>query len=144
MLSNFNLTGVFVNKGFNENPAVQFRKNESNETTVATFGVSGSVFDSKAENKKRYVNFACKAFGDVAQRIEKMKVDAGANINIAGNLDVDSWEKDGEKKSRVVLIVRDIEFVYHGKKKDGETEAEAPSGATVAAEDDEVFDDLPF
>lgn len=145
MLS-FNLSNVFVSKGYEDKPAVNLIAKEGSEDySVATFGVSASVYDGKAENKRRYVNFPCKAFGDVATRIAKMKLDAGANINALGHLDVEEWEdkETKKKRSRTILIVDDIEYNGRVKKKE-DGEAEAPSGASVAADDDETFDDLPF
>lgn len=145
MLSQFSLANVFVQKGYGEEPAVNLRRNDAGEVTIATFGVSGTVFDSKAENNKRYVNFSCKAFGPAAKRIEKMKLGAGSNVNIGGSLDVETWEKDGNKRSRVILVIDAIEYNGAGRKNNdaaSEGAANAPSGATVEAE--EEFDDLPF
>ncbi|MEE1505096.1 MAG: single-stranded DNA-binding protein [Acutalibacteraceae bacterium] len=146
MLS-FNCSNVFVSKGYEDRPAVNLIAKEGAEGySVATFGISASVYDSKAENKKRYVNFPCKAFTDVATRIAKMKLDAGANVNIAGHLDVEEWEdKDTKKKrSRTILVVDDIEYNGRAKKKEDGEASEAPSGTTVSADEDETFDDLPF
>lgn len=140
---NFNFSNVFVGKGYGDKPAIEYKTNDAGEIAIASFGVSSSVYDSKAENKRRYVNFTCKAFGDVAKRIEKMKLDAGANINISGSPDVETWEKDGNKRSRVVFIVEKLEYNSSGKKKTDD-ESGAASGETVEALEDETFDDLPF
>lgn len=145
MLIQYTAANVFVQKGYGEEPAVSFRRNDAGEVVIATFGVSGTVFDSKAENNKRYVNFTCKAFGSAAKRIEKMKLGAGSNVNIAGPIDVETWEKDGNKRARAVLVVESIEYNGAGRKNNdaaSEGATNAPSGATVDA--DEEFDDLPF
>lgn len=143
-----NLSNVFVSKGYEDKPAMNFIRGENEEVSVVTFNLSVSVYDSKAENNKRYVSIPCKAFGAVAQRIEKMKVDAGANVNVVGVLDEDRWEKDGEKHRRLYVRVDAIE--YNGgrkKKEDGDSDPNAaPSGTTQAVESSGVFDDddLPF
>lgn len=152
MFAKFNLANVFVNKSFKEGEeAVKYHTNENNTPTVCTFQVSGSYYDSKAENKKRYVKFNCKAFGSMAERIQKMKLSAGGNINICGKLDNDNWtDEDGKKHSVVTLIVDDIEYNGSGKKSSEDNDApakaakadSAPSGTTEEADD--AFDDLPF
>lgn len=144
-----NLSNVFVSKGYEDKPAMNFINGENGEISVVSFNLSASVYDSKAENNKRYVSIPCKAFGVVAQRIEKMKVDAGANVNIAGILDEDRWEKDGQKHRRLFVRVEAIEYNGAGRKKkeDGDSDPNAaPSGTTQAVESSGVFDDddLPF
>lgn len=143
-----NLSNVFVSKGYEDKPAMTFVNGENGEVSVVSFNVSASVYDSKAENNKRYVSIPCKAFGAVAQRIEKMKVDAGANVNIAGILDEDRWEKDGQKHRRLFVRVDAIEYNGSRKKKeDGDSDPNAaPSGTTQPVESSGVFDDddLPF
>lgn len=143
-----NLSNVFVSKGYEDKPAMNFIKGENEEVSVVTFNLSASVYDSKAENNKRYVTIPCKAFNAIAQRIEKMKVDAGANVNISGVLDEDRWEKDGEKRRRLFVRVEAIEYNGSRKKKeDGDSDPNAaPSGTTQTVESSGVFDDddLPF
>lgn len=61
----------------------------------------------------------------------------GSQIVITGRLDQQNWEKDGQKRSKLVVIVDDFSFV--GKKEDKE----------VLPTDEEVdgplkLDDIPF
>lgn len=150
MLGSFSLSNVYVSKGFEENPAVRYAEKDG-EVVVASFGLSGSVYDKKAENNKKYINFTgCKAFGKMAQRIQKMKVDSGANVNVSGHFDSESWEDKETNKKRTALtfIIDNIEYNGSGKKKDGEASAETPTGipygSTSSVETDDAFDDLPF
>lgn len=151
MFAKFYFANIYVNKAFEENEeAVKYHTDENGNPNIATFNVSGSVYDSKAENKKRYIKFRVKAFGSLAQRIQKMKLGAGANVNISGHIDNENWEdKDGNKHSVVVFIADDIEYNGSGKKDESKKEntasaskTEVPSGEPENAED--AFDDLPF
>lgn len=51
----------------------------------------------------------------------------GQQMVIEGRLKQDRWEKDGQKYSRVKVIVENVEFIFAGKKDDS-TPASAPSG----------------
>lgn len=51
----------------------------------------------------------------------------------------EEWEKDGEKKSRVVLDVRGVHFC--GKREDSQGAAAEPAGSQPVQVDDEP---LPF
>lgn len=51
----------------------------------------------------------------------------GQQMVIEGRLKQDRWEKDGQKFSRVKVIVENVEFIFAGKKEDS-TPASAPSG----------------
>lgn len=51
----------------------------------------------------------------------------GQQMIIEGRLKQDRWEKDGQKYSRVKVIVENVEFIFAGKKEDS-TPASAPSG----------------
>lgn len=50
----------------------------------------------------------------------------GQFMIIEGHLQQDRWEKDGQKFSKVKVIVDNVEFIFSGNK-DNETPATAPS-----------------
>ena len=57
-----------------------------------------------------------------------------------GRLIAEEWEKDGEKKSRVVLDVRNVHFC--GKREDSQGAAAEPAESQPVQVD--CKDDLPF
>lgn len=62
----------------------------------------------------------------------------GQQVAIQGKLQQDRWEKDGQKRSRVKILVNDIELIG-GKK------PEAPAGEKTEAAPVENFEnDIPF
>lgn len=70
----------------------------------------------------------CKAFGGTAQFVEKYLSKKGQEMVIEGELNTDEWEKDGQKRSKIVCIVGSVHF--SGSKKDSEgggTAATAPA-----------------
>lgn len=107
------ITNASVSKGFDGAPALRYSENNGAKTAVQ-FKIGYRVYDSRATNNHRYVNFAVKAFGGVCERVEKMQLKEGSFVNILGRLDEETWEDEGQKHSRTVIIIDDIEFASSG------------------------------
>ncbi len=50
------------------------------------------------------------AFGHIAELVEKY-LHKGARIALIGTLEENKWESDGQKRSKLQLIARNIEFI---------------------------------
>lgn len=104
-------------------------------TEVLSFGVA---VNDRQENKSTgewedYPNFIdCTMFGTRAAKIAGM-ISKGSKVAIQGKLRYSSWEKDGQRRSKIEVIVNDIEFMSR-KQNHG-----APSEIAAAA-----LDDCPF
>ena len=62
-----------------------------------------------------------------AEFVEKY-VKKGSLISVVGRLKMDTWEKDGQKRSSISVVTERLNFVNSGKKKDEESDREeAPS-----------------
>lgn len=62
-------------------------------------------------------------------------VKKGSAVSVIGRLKQDSWEKDGKKMSKILVVAERVNFLG-GKKKDAETsgdEAESPAPAPRAS-----------
>ena len=94
-------TPVVISKGYNDTPALKYSENNDS----VRFRVGYKVYDTRAENNSRWVNFSVKAFGPLCERIKNMKLKEGSLVTILGRLDEDTWEDatTGEKKSVPVL-----------------------------------------
>lgn len=118
-------TNVVVSKGYGENPTFKFSEDKS----VVNFRIGKKVYDSRAEDNSRWINLTVKAFGDVCERIKKMKLKDGSYLNIEGKLDEDVWEDDGETRRRTVIVLTDVEYASTGSgnktEDDSETEKKA-------------------
>lgn len=82
-------------------------------TEVLTFGVA--VNDRRRNPQtgewEDYPNFVdCALFGKRAQPVSKF-LDKGSKVAIEGQLRYSSWERDGQKRSKLEVIVDEIEFL---------------------------------
>lgn len=110
-------------------------KNTQSGIAVANFTVCWS--DKHKETETKLFIF-CRAWRGTAEFIEKY-FKKGQEIAVEGRLITEEWEKDGEKKSRVVLDVRGVHFC--GKREDSQGAAAEPAGSQPVQADDEP---LPF
>lgn len=111
-------------------------KNTQSGVAVANFTVCWSDKYKETETK---LFLPCKAWRGTAEFIEKY-FKKGQEIAVEGRLITEEWEKDGEKKSRVVLDVRGVHFC--GKRDDSQGAAAEPAGSQPVQSD--YKDDLPF
>ena len=59
-------------------------------------------------------------------------VKKGSAVSVVGRLKQDSWEKDGKKQSKILVVADRVNFVG-GKKKDAAQEADGEQGAPQLA-----------
>jgi single-strand DNA-binding protein len=105
--------------------------------------------DGEWEDYPNYVD--CSLFGKRAESLSKY-LSKGQKVTIAGKLHYSSWEKDGQKRSKLSVIADDVEFM--SRKGEGATnapqtaqKAPIPSSKPTKAQAPatEVYDeDIPF
>lgn len=120
------VTDAVISKGYNGAPAIRFY--EGDETQIANFKIGKRVFDSKAEDKHRWINFNVKVFGNAGcERIKKMKLKEGSYISMVARYDEESWEdkNSGELRSAPVLILDEIEFSGGGSGQKGTSQTDS-------------------
>ena len=89
----------------------------------ANFRMAWSEKYKERENK---CFLECKAFGATASFMEKYFNTKGQELVAVGKLTTDEWEKDGQKRSKTVLLVDNVHFC--GSKKQGDSsEQEDPA-----------------
>ena len=108
-------------------------------TQVLSFGVA--VNDRRKNPQtgewEDYPNFVdCTMFGKRAETVSRY-LSKGSKVAIEGKLRYSAWEKDGQRRSKLEIIVEDIEFI--AKRDDG-----AAAQAEQAAEPDFYDEDIPF
>ena len=97
-----------------------------------------------------YPNFVdCTMFGNRAEAIARYLA-KGSKVAIEGKLRYSSWERDGQKRSKLEIVVDEIEFLSRS----ADAAPGAPGGpatlhqagsASPAAPDVELYDeDIPF
>lgn len=110
-------------------------RSTSGGTSVLTFGVA--VNDRRRNQStgewEDYPNFVdCTMFGKRAEAVQ-MYLSKGDKVSIEGRLHWSSWERDGQKRSKLDVIVDEIEFMSSRDK--------APA---QQAEPDYYDDNIPF
>lgn len=82
----------------------------------------------------------CTMFGARAEAVSRY-LSKGTKVAIEGKLRYSSWERDGQRRSKLEVIVDEIEFM---SRRDGQT-AQVAAPAPVQAEPLDVYDeDIPF
>ena len=109
------ISDAVVSKGYDGAPAIRFFNSESGGE-FAVFQIGNRKYDSREENNHRWVNLKVKAFGDVCERIKKMKLKEGSFITIIGDYDEERWtdKETNEKRSAPVISLDDIQYSYSG------------------------------
>jgi single-stranded DNA-binding protein len=119
------ITSAVVSKGYQDQPALRFYDKSDSARRSVRFKVGERVYDKWANNNTHYVNHSVKAFGGLAERIEKMGLKEGSYVNLIGQSDVDAWDDNGTTKRTPIIILDDIEFCYsgsgNGKNQEGST-----------------------
>lgn len=102
---------------------------------VANFSVAvnervKSTATGEWEDRANYID--CTMFGRRAEALAQYMT-KGTKVTIEGKLRWSQWEKNGEKRSKVEVVVDEVELMARGEKR----AAEAPSQGVYA-------DDIPF
>ncbi|PWM59366.1 MAG: hypothetical protein DBX91_06515 [Subdoligranulum variabile] len=126
------ITGAVISQGYEKSPALKF----SEKGDAVRFRIGKKVYDPKEEGNQRWVNLPVKAFGNLCDRIKKMKLQAGSAVNLLGRLDEDEWtDKDGESRHTMVIVLDEIEYASgSGQKKESE-QGPADNGSSAPAEE---------
>lgn len=90
-------------------------------TAILGFGVA--VNDRRKNPQtgdwEDYPNFVdCTMFGTRAEAVSRY-LSKGSKVAIEGKLRYSSWEKDGQKRSKLEVVVDEIEFMSRGQQSGG-------------------------
>ncbi len=78
----------------------------NNGTCISQFGVS--VYNGKGQDgKAKYFSVGVKCFKELAENVGN-SIKKGDYVTVSGRLDLEQWEKDGQKHSRMVIIADTI------------------------------------
>ena len=110
--------------------------------------VNRNYKDSSGESKEDVSFIDCSAWGKAAEIISQY-AKKGIGILVSGRLDQRSWEKDGQKHSRVEIVVEDFNFLG-GSSNSGSTgssnnASNNEENAPTDIPDEPInLDDIPF
>ena len=127
-----------------------------NGQSVASFGLAiNRTWRGADGNQQESVSYIdCVAWGKTGEIIAQY-VQKGRPLLVSGRLEQRSWEKDGQKHSKVEVVVEDFNFVGGGAGERGNAPAASSSSSSSSAkkQDDVVedigdepinLDDIPF
>lgn len=130
-------------------------RNTAGGTAVLSFGIAVNDRRKNASGQWEDVPnfFECVTFGNRANALGDI-LTKGMKVSIAGKLHYSSWEKDGQKHSKVDIIANDIELMQNRKpqQQDYQPQQQAQTApqwnarqAYATPPQAEVYDaDLPF
>nr|UWI39408.1 MAG: Single-strand binding protein family protein [Bacteriophage sp.] len=112
-------------------------------TAILGFGVA--VNDRRKNQQtgewEDYPNFVdCTMFGTRAEKLAGM-LTKGTKVCILGKLRYTSWEKDGQKRSKIEVIADDIELMQNRKPQQEQPQQDYQPGYQ---QQPAMYDDLPF
>nr|UVX75029.1 MAG: Single-strand binding protein family protein [Bacteriophage sp.] len=112
-------------------------------TAILGFGVA--VNDRRRNRQtgewEDYPNFVdCTMFGTRAEKLAGM-LTKGTKVCILGKLRYTSWERDGQKRSKIEVIVDDIELMQDRRPQQEQPQRDCQPGYR---QQPAVYDDLPF
>ena len=110
--------------------------------TVSNFSLAVSrSWKGQDGNTQEQVSFIdCVAWGKTGEIIAQY-VQKGRPILVSGRLDQRSWEQDGNKRSKVEVVVEDFNFVGGGNG-DGAGFSGGASSAPAKSDDDVVIEEI--
>lgn len=110
----------------------------ANGTKIVELRVASQ--DGKDKTSWWTAKFINNKSGEIAEKYAKK----GSGVIISGLMEEETWEKDGQKKSKIVLIASTLNFLNSGKKESGESKpASKPKQESVESFDNEE-NSLPF
>ena len=86
-----------------QDPEIKYFESGS---VMTSFSVAVSNYK---QGEKHTFWMPCKAWSKTAETIAEY-VRKGNPVTVSGNLDFEEWTSEGQKKSRTVLVVRDIQL----------------------------------
>ena len=84
-----------------------------------TLAVNGSTRNADGEFEDRADFIRCTIFGNRASGLSEI-LEKGSKVCVEGHLRYSAWEKDGERRSSVEVIVDDLELMSRRRDADGE------------------------
>lgn len=120
-------------------------KTTTGGTAVLTFGLA---FNDRKRNAagawEDVPNFIdCVLYGKPAESMAQY-VTKGKHAFLAGKLKYSSWERDGQKRSKIELIVDTIDLASSGGKQQQQQAQPAYGTPQKAIQDDLYDEDIPF
>lgn len=108
------ITGAVISRGYEGEPALKITQNEGG--VFISFRIGMRLYDPKADNNTKWLNLTVKASRWMAERVQKMQLDAGQRVNLCGTLEEEVWiDREQKKQSMLSISLIDIEKSERGQ-----------------------------
>jgi len=104
------------------------------QVTVTEFSVA---HNRKFKEKEETSFFDCECWSKQGEIIAEY-LSKGRKIYIEGRLKQDTWETDGQRRSKVLLVVENFEFVDSNPETNNVKSSDTTKSKVVVEEDDDV------
>ena len=128
---------VTVSGNVVRDPELRFTNNNK---AVCEFTVAWNQMARDGQEKKAHF-FDCVAWEKMAESVSE-NARRGPRVTVTGRLNFESWEKDGQKRNKVNLVVEDVGMSLKFKDS-GVPDAVASTAAAVKTVQ-AAFDEEPF
>lgn len=111
-------------------------------TPVLSFGIAVNERHRNQQTGewKDYANFIdCTMFGKRAEALSRY-LSKGTKVALSGKLRYSSWERDGQKRSKLEVIAEEIEFLS----RDGDVARTAAPQQAAPRYPEVTYEDVPF
>ena len=112
----------------------------NSNTAVCEFTVAWNQMARDGQEKKAHF-FDCVAWEKMAESVSE-NARRGQRVTVTGRLNFESWEKDGQKRNKVNLVVEDVAMSL--KFKDSSVPDAVASTAAAVKTVQAAFDEEPF
>ena len=121
-------------------------KYTSGGMAIATLSLASNRSVKKNDKWEDEANFfECTIFGKSAEAV-KQYLTKGQQVSISGELRQERWEKDGQKNSRVTIIVNHLQLVGGNQTHEERTQSTQRQNVqnSVVPPEDFTGDEIPF
>ena len=98
-------------------------KRKAGETPLIQFGIAVNEWRKEGEQYTNY--FDVTVWGNRAVKLADM-LHKGQKVTVEGRLRYETWERDGQKRSKVTIIADNVEFMSAKESKPNKTEDDIP------------------
>ena len=114
---------------------------------LPVLGFSLAVNDRRKDTDgewKDFPNFVdCTLFGTRAENVERFMT-KGSKIALEGKLRWSQWERDGQKRSKIEVIVEELEFLSRFENSTASTDSHQGENGSQSASQSVYDEDIPF
>ncbi|MEI8573894.1 MULTISPECIES: single-stranded DNA-binding protein [Methylomonas] len=127
-------------------PDIRYLPNNGGKVVAIRLATS-EVWKDQAKAKQEHTEWHRLVFFKKLADTAEQYLRKGSKIYVEGSLRTQQWDKNGEKRYRTEVVVRELQMLDRADENGAPRHSSQPSTPPTAANDaglDEDFDDIPF